>query len=81
MRFSALDKNDLAASTPHTIGDRDMMDFMIDLCVASKERSLRLFPIDNPAQWDKNTLPGLTREIFAGAIGNLISIYLWMWGK
>jgi hypothetical protein len=46
----------------------------------SKERSLKLFPINNPKQWDKTAFPAMTREIFAEAIGNLITIYLWMCG-
>jgi hypothetical protein len=55
------------------------MDFMIDICVWSKERSMKLAPVANPSQYDPAILPGMTREIFADAISNLITIYLWMW--
>ena len=29
--------------------------------------------------WDRDGFPELTRQVFADAIGNLISIWLWMW--
>jgi len=79
-RFSLNNKQDLALICPRSIGDRDMMEFMVDICVKSKERSLKLFPIENPTQWNQTDFPALTREIFADAISNLISIYIWMWG-
>jgi hypothetical protein len=79
-RFSLKDKNDLKLIRPYSIGDRSMMDFMADICVQSKERSLKLFPMDNPRQWDQAAFPAMTREVFAEAMGNLITIYLWMWG-
>jgi hypothetical protein len=79
-RFSLKDKNDLKLIRPYSIGDRSMMDFMADICVQSKERSLKLFPMDNPSQWDQAAFPAMTREVFAEAMGNLITIYLWMWG-
>jgi hypothetical protein len=80
VRFVLTDGKDLEMIRPCVIGDRGMMDFMIDLCVTTKERSLRLFPIQNPARWDPATFPAISREIFSAAIGNLISIWLWMWG-
>jgi hypothetical protein len=40
-----------------------------------------LFPIDDPANWNQAIFPDLTRDVFADAIGNLISIWLWMWTR
>ena len=80
VRFSLNNKNDLKLIRPYTLTDKSMMEFMVDICVQSKERSLKLFPINNPDKWDLEAFPGMTREIFAEAIGNLITIYLWMWG-
>jgi hypothetical protein len=42
VRFSLKDKNDLKLIRPYSLTDRSMMDFMIDICVQSKERSLTL---------------------------------------
>ena len=81
VRFNLKNRNDLKLIRPYSLGDRSMMEFMVDICTQSKERSLKLFPIDNPNQWDLDQFPGMTREIFAEAIGNLITIYLWMWGE
>jgi hypothetical protein len=80
VKFSLTNKNDLKLIRPYSLTDRNMMEFMVDICVQSKERSLKLFPINNPTQWDQTAFPAMTREIFAEAIGNLITIYLWMWG-
>jgi len=76
-----LNSADLNIFCPRSIGDRDMMEFMVDICVKSKERSLKLFPMENPTEWNQTDFPAITREIFADAISNLISIYIWMWGE
>jgi hypothetical protein len=41
------------------------------LDLPGKERSLKLFPMDNPNQWDQAVFPAMTREVFAEAIGNI----------
>ena len=64
---------------PTHIGDRALMDFMIAVCTKSKDRSLELFPVNNPNQWNRDLLPGLTRDIFADAIADLTSVWLWVW--
>lgn len=66
---------------PFQIPNDDLMGYMIDLCIQSKERSLNLFPIDSPDHWDKTLFHKMTREIFASAISNLISIWIWIWIK
>jgi hypothetical protein len=81
VRFSLKEKNDVDLIKPYAIPDMGLMDFMIDICVQAKERSLKLFPINNPSQYNQAALPALTREIFADAIGDLITVYLWMWGE
>jgi len=60
----------------------DLMEFLIDLCITSKERSLKLFPIDNPdnVQFDDN-FNDLTRKIFTASIGNLISVWSCIWAQ
>ncbi|MBN1127746.1 MAG: hypothetical protein JXA71_02095 [Chitinispirillaceae bacterium] len=78
-RFTLKDKSDIKLIRPYSLTDRGMMDFMVDICTQSKERSLKLFPLDNPAQWDQTAFPAITREVFAETISNLITIYLWMW--
>ena len=56
-----------------------MMEFMIDIYVNSKERSLKLFPMEKPTEWNQTDFLAITREIFADALFNIISIYIWMW--
>jgi len=56
-----------------------LMDFMIDLCIKTKQRSRLLFPLDNPEQMQKDILEDTTLEIFAECIGNLISIWRYIW--
>jgi hypothetical protein len=81
VRFSLESKADRALVRPVTIGERDMMTFMVDICVAAKLRSLKLFPVESPKEWNQADFPALTRDIFADTIGNLISVWLWMWGE
>ena len=78
--FSLSNKNDVKLIRPYTLSDTGLMDFMVDICVNSKERSLKLFPLNNPAQYDAAVFTAMTRDIFADAISDLITIYLWMWG-
>jgi len=66
---------------PVIIGNTSIMQFMIQVCIATKERSLKLFPLDEPNNWKKETLKSMTREIYADAIANLISVWLWMWTR
>lgn len=66
---------------PILITERDLMNFMISLCIQSKEKALKLFPIDNPNSWNKQDFPQITREIFSQIISNLISIWIWIWMK
>jgi hypothetical protein len=66
---------------PFVIADNDLMKYMIDLCVRSKERALLLFPIDNPCNWNQQIFPKMTRQIFAQAIANLITVWIWIWDK
>ncbi len=64
----------------YVIPDDNLMKYMIDLCIQTKERALLLFPIGDPLNYDEQLLHTMTREIFAQAIGNLITIWIWIWG-
>lgn len=61
------------------ISENGLMDFMIDVCVQSKKRCQRLFPIDNPTVMKDDILKGITREVFSDCIGNLLSIWRYIW--
>ncbi|MDH5542130.1 MAG: hypothetical protein OEY64_04105 [Nitrospinota bacterium] len=56
-----------------------LMDFMIDVCIKSKKRGEEIFPVGNPEVMDKAALKRHTREIFADAIGNLMSVWRHIW--
>lgn len=71
-------KKDKVIKVP-TISKNGMMRFMIDLCIESKKRSQRLFPVDNPKMRNDELLGEMTREIFATCIANLIAIWRYMW--
>lgn len=62
-----------------TIAEGCLMDFMIDVCIESKKRSQKLFPVDNPKERNDEILPEMTREIFATCIANLIAIWRHKW--
>ncbi len=64
---------------PYVIPDNDLIDYMINICIRTKERALILFPIDDPMNWNKEVFPQMTREIFADIISNLISVWIWIW--
>ncbi len=57
------------------------MDFMITTCIKTKNRALELFPVDEPGNWNKDDFPTLTQQIFADAIGDLVSIWTWIWER
>ncbi|MCK4537598.1 MAG: hypothetical protein KAV42_02245 [Candidatus Krumholzibacteria bacterium] len=59
----------------------DIMDYMIDLCIESKKRSLRLFPVDHNDKPVMDDFGEFTREIFSHAIGNVASIWMCIWAK
>ena len=57
------------------------MDFMIDICIEAKKRGQLLFPIENPEKRNDDILPEITRNIFSDAIGDLISVWQYIWQK
>ncbi len=65
--------------TPFVIPKGDLMNYMINLCIETKEKSLILFPVDDPSNYNKDIFPQMTRDIFAQAISNLITIWIWIW--
>jgi len=61
------------------IPEHGLMDFMIDICITSKIHSRRLFPVENPVERNDDILEEITREIFANCIGNLLSVWRYVW--
>lgn len=61
------------------ISGTELMDFMINICIESKKRCQSLFPIESPEQRNDSILPGITRNIFADCIGNLMAIWRYIW--
>ncbi len=63
----------------HQISKNGLMDFMIDVCINTKKRSQQLFLISDPSDYQAAIFPGLTRDIFADCLGNLMSVWLYTW--
>ncbi len=66
---------------PQEIPDGELMPFMINVCIQSKIRCQQLFPIDNPTQINSAIFEATTRDIFADCIGNLMSIWDYIWDR
>ncbi|MBN2104687.1 hypothetical protein JW835_11665 [bacterium] len=81
IQFNVINDEHRGKIRPYVIPDNDLMRYMIDLCIQSKERALLLFPIAAPLKWNKSLFPKMTREIFAQAISNLITVWIWIWGE
>lgn len=79
--FHVTDPGHCALIQPVQISDNSLMDYMIDLCISTKERSLTLFPIDDPNAWTDEDLKAATRPVFADSISALISVWMWIWDK
>ncbi|MEA1878414.1 MAG: hypothetical protein U9N86_16350, partial [Bacteroidota bacterium] len=79
--FNVTDPVHCAEIHPVKISDNSLMDYMIDLCISSKQRSLRLFPINDPNAWTEADLKAQTRPVFADAISAIISVWMWIWEK
>lgn len=58
-----------------------LMKHVVDICIESKNRSLKLFAPGDPSSYDKVTFKNMTGEIFSAAIGNLISIWVCIWAR
>lgn len=56
-----------------------LLDFVIDICIEAKRRSQILFPIANPQQLNDDELEDITRLIFADSVGDLLSIWRYIW--
>jgi len=62
-----------------TIAKGDLMNFMINVCLDSKNRCQKLFHIDNPQQRNDNILAEMTREIFTACVADLIAVWRYIW--
>lgn len=58
-----------------TIAKGRLMEFMIDVCVASKRRCRQLFPLDAPEQRNDDILAGITRETFTSCVADLVAVW------
>ncbi|MFH2007113.1 MAG: hypothetical protein ABI333_11050 [bacterium] len=76
--FSSKRRADRDKIRPVLIPDGALMEFMINRCVASYERSQAIWPPAEPAATysTTNVTPEATSEIFAEAIGGVISVWL-----
>lgn len=81
VQFNVTNDDHCDEITTYVVPDNNLMKYMIDLCIQTKDRALQLFPIGDPMNWDRQGFPAMTREIFAETIGNLITIWIWMWGE
>lgn len=81
IKFNVTNKSHCDEIIPHVIPNDNLMQYMIDLCIKSKERSLQLFPVQDPTHWSPAVLQTMTRDIFADVIGNLITVWIWIWRK
>lgn len=79
--FDLGNKNHIGEIKTYYLENSDLMYFMKDICIQSKERNFDFFPIGTADNFDKNKLLSTTREIFSAAIGNLISIWVCIWSK
>lgn len=79
VRFNVINKTDCGAIVPYVIPDDDLMGYMIDLCIQTKEHALQMFPVGTPSDWNQTAFPEMTRTIFARTISNLISVWIWIW--
>lgn len=79
--FDLGNKAHCAEIKPVLIGDKDFLSHIISTCIKTKDRSLTLFPIAAPDNWNKTAFPALTREIFSETISTLISVWIWIWLK
>jgi hypothetical protein len=79
--FHVTQKDHCDLIRPVQISSNSLMDYMIDLCISTKERSLKLFPIDDPNAWTMDDLKTVTRPVFADSISALISVWMWIWEK
>ena len=61
------------------IGKYELMDFIIGVCLLSKERCRKLFPLESPDERDDTIISNMTKDIFADAIGNLMAVWRYIW--
>jgi hypothetical protein len=79
VKFNVLDKSHRKEIKTTLFSRNTLMNDAINICIESKERSLILFDPADPVYPSKDLLESKTREIFAAAIGNLISFWACIW--
>lgn len=63
------------------ISGTELMEFMINVCIESKKRGQRLFPLNNPRQRNDRILRDITCNIFADCIGDLMAVWRYIWAR
>ena len=81
IQFNVTNRAHCKEIIPYVIPRNDLMSYMIELCIPTKERALLLFPKDGPDNWKMEDLEKMTREIFAQIISNIITVWIWIWGE
>lgn len=64
----------------YKIPNNQLMSFIIEVCIKSKDRNNLFFPKGQKMP-DMNEFAAQTRPIYADCIGNLISIWLYIWNN
>jgi hypothetical protein len=64
---------------PKEIKKGKLLDFLIETAIRSKDMSRKLFPLNNPQLYKKNIIENNTRQIFAHAISDIISVWIYIW--
>jgi len=77
--FDSTDVAQGAAIKVRTIPKNKLMQFMIGVCVTAKNRARDLYPVDNPQARNDDILPNLTRSVFADTVGDLLSVWRYIW--
>ena len=78
VKFDLSLKDHINAVKVYDIPDNKLMTFIINVCIKSKERNNLIFG-KGQVEPDMEQFMKLTREIYADCIGNLISIWLYIW--
>ena len=61
------------------IPSNGLMDYMIDVCIESKKRGQRLFPVIDPENMNEAIFNDISREIFTGCVSSLLSVWRHIW--
>jgi len=78
--FDLRQPDHIKAIKVYDIPNNQLMSFIINVCIKSKERNLKIFPIGHTKP-DMDFFKEETRPVYADCIGNIISIWLYIWNN